>query len=254
MSIRWHLTLNRLAIIGGWLFFGIAAIIAVYFAIAAQRLYEQRAALKLEPIYVDRFAATNATLTWTAKTRVVIFGDSRIVQWNPLPPAFNTQFVLRGVVGETVTQMRYRFERDVLNLKPTIVVIQAGINDLVAAGAMPRGERSSITDKTFSNLRTFIELSRKDGIRVIIATVVRPGAVPIWRRFFWSNSILNQVERLNKNIRSLAGDGIQILDADKLLTNGTLTINEAYSADTLHFTQSGYRKLDEALMVILEQK
>ena len=150
-------------------------------------------------------------------------------------------------------QMRYRFEQDVLNLKPTIVIIQAGINDLVAVGAMPKGERNSLTDKTFSILRTFVELSRKNGIRVIIATVVRPAAVPIWRRLFWFD-ILNQVERLNKNIRSLAGEGIQILDADELLTGGTQTINEAYSADTLHFTQSGYRKLDEALTVILEQK
>jgi lysophospholipase L1-like esterase len=237
----------------GWLLFGITAITAAYFAVVAQWLFEQYETLKLEPTYAGRFAAANATHTWTARRRIIIFGDSRVAQWDPIPTAPNAQVVLRGVGRETIAQMRYRFESDVLTLKPNIVIIQAGINDLVAGVSVPT-TGADIPDRTFSILRSFIEQSRSAGIQVIIATVVRPGPVPFWRRFFWSDSVVNDVERFNGYIRRLAGDGIKILDADKLLINERQSVVEAYSADTLHFTKSGYQKLDEALMTIMEDK
>ena len=64
---------------------------------------------------------------------IVLFGDSRISQWNPLPALDNTVFIDAGIAGETTTEMRRRIQHDVLRHQPDVVIIQSGMNDLTAS-------------------------------------------------------------------------------------------------------------------------
>ena len=66
------------------------------------------------------------------ENRVVFLGDqvtelgAKSGQFFPGKPFLN-----RGIAGQTTAQMLVRFHQDVVALKPKVVVIQAGMNDLL---------------------------------------------------------------------------------------------------------------------------
>src|SRR5205823_4891835 len=75
-------------------------------------------------------------------------------------------FINRGISGQTTPQMLIRFAPDVIALKPKVVVILAGTNDLAGnTGLMTVG---SIED----NMRSMAELAILHGIRVVFASVL----------------------------------------------------------------------------------
>lgn len=63
---------------------------------------------------------------------VVFMGNSITEGWVKSDSIFFTSngFVGRGISGQTSFQFLLRFREDVLNLKPQIVVINAGTNDI----------------------------------------------------------------------------------------------------------------------------
>src|SRR5687768_2360994 len=90
---------------------------------------------------LGRYAAANATLGGNrpGQRRVVFFGDSITDNWSktgyggffPGKP-----YVNRGIGGQTTSQMLLRFRPDVIELRPDVVVILAGTND-IAGNAGP---------------------------------------------------------------------------------------------------------------------
>src|SRR6185503_1984175 len=65
--------------------------------------------------------------------RVVFMGDSITDSWDsPNNGGFfpGKPYVNRGISGQTTPQMLIRFRRDVIELKPKVVVILAGTNDI----------------------------------------------------------------------------------------------------------------------------
>jgi hypothetical protein len=64
--------------------------------------------------------------------RVVFIGDSITELWAPLFPALfpGKPYVGRGISGQTTPQILVRFRQDVVALKPKVVVILAGTNDI----------------------------------------------------------------------------------------------------------------------------
>src|ERR1051325_6053608 len=79
-----------------------------------------------------RFADANAALPPPApnERRVVFLGDSITEGWD-LPGSFpGKPYLNRGISGQTTPQMLIRFRRDVVALKPAVVVILAGTNDV----------------------------------------------------------------------------------------------------------------------------
>jgi lysophospholipase L1-like esterase len=74
--------------------------------------------------------------------------------------------VNRGISGQTTPQMLIRFRPDVIALKPKVVVILAGTNDL--AGNTGPMTVESIED----NLKSMAELAMANGIRVVFASVL----------------------------------------------------------------------------------
>ena len=82
-----------------------------------------------------RYREANKTLAAPAagENRVVFMGDSITDAWPQ--PRFGTFFpgkpyVGRGISGQTTPQMLVRFRPDVIDLKPKVVVILAGTNDI----------------------------------------------------------------------------------------------------------------------------
>src|SRR5262245_3007094 len=84
--------------------------------------------------YLKRFEAENSKLPLpkAKEKRVVFYGNSITEQWIKLDSAFfkNKPYINRGISGQTTPQMLVRFRQDVINLKPKLVVILAGVNDI----------------------------------------------------------------------------------------------------------------------------
>ena len=82
-----------------------------------------------------RYDKDNKTSAPPAKNeqRVVFMGDSITDSWDsPNNGGFfpGKPYVNRGISGQTTPQMLIRFRRDVIELKPKVVVILAGTNDI----------------------------------------------------------------------------------------------------------------------------
>ncbi|HET7898939.1 MAG TPA: alpha/beta hydrolase fold domain-containing protein, partial [Flavisolibacter sp.] len=76
----------------------------------------------------EKLAARKST-----KSRVVFMGNSITEGWKNTDSAFfadEKNYIDRGFSGQTTPQMVLRFRQDVIDLKPTVVVILAGINDI----------------------------------------------------------------------------------------------------------------------------
>ncbi len=64
--------------------------------------------------------------------RVVFMGNSITDGWIGISPEFfkGKPYVDRGISGQTTPQMLVRFRADVINLKPKVVLILGGTNDI----------------------------------------------------------------------------------------------------------------------------
>ncbi|MDX2415558.1 MAG: GDSL-type esterase/lipase family protein, partial [Bacteroidales bacterium] len=88
-------------------------------------------AQKKEFANLKRYQEANSLLSSPSKNenRVVFMGNSITDSWTD---SFfeNRPYINRGISGQTTPQMLIRFRQDVINLKPEVVVILAGTNDL----------------------------------------------------------------------------------------------------------------------------
>ncbi len=115
-----------------------------------------------------RYRKANARLKAPAagEDRVVFLGDSitdtwRLDQYFPGKPYIN-----RGIGGQTTAQMLVRFRQDVIDLKPKVVVILAGTND-IAGNTGPM----SLEDIQ-GHFATIAELARVHGIAVVFSSII----------------------------------------------------------------------------------
>lgn len=116
-----------------------------------------------------RYGSENTELPKTKpdETRVVFLGDDITERWGqgsakffPGKPYFN-----RGIGGQTTPQMLVRFRQDVIKLKPKVVVILAGTND-VASFVEPITQAM-----TAENVMSIVELAKANDIRVVLASL-----------------------------------------------------------------------------------
>lgn len=166
--------------------------------------------------------------------RIVFMGNSITEGWGRACPDFFSKksYINRGISGQTTPQMLLRFRADVIKLKPSVVVILAGINDI--AGNTGPSTPEMIQD----NLASMAELARAHGISVILCSVLpardfpwRPGLEPA-----------GKVIEINKWIRSYAQkNGHTYLDFFSAMADTDGGMKSGYSNDEVHPTEAGYR-------------
>ena len=101
------------------------------------------------------------------ENRVVFLGDQITEQWSASDGRFfpGKPYVNRGIRGQTSPQMLVRFRQDVLSLKPRVVVILAGTNDMASVTG------PSTEGMIAENITSMVELAKVNGIRVVLASV-----------------------------------------------------------------------------------
>jgi lysophospholipase L1-like esterase len=118
---------------------------------------------------LGRYREDNAKLPLPAagENRVVFMGDSITDGWGRQYGQFfpGKPYVNRGISGQTTPQMLVRFQPDVINLKPKVVVILAGTND-IAGNTGPES-----LDDIENNLTSMAELAHSNGIKVVLSSL-----------------------------------------------------------------------------------
>ena len=119
---------------------------------------------------LERFKEANAMLAAPkpGEDRVVFMGDSITQGWK-LDESFpGKPYINRGIGGQTSPQMLVRFRQDVIDLKPKVVVILAGINDIA-------GNTGPMTlEQTEGNMASMAELARRMGSGSCCVRCFRP--------------------------------------------------------------------------------
>jgi lysophospholipase L1-like esterase len=143
--------------------------------------------------------------------------------------------------------MMHRFESDVIDLRARVVVIQAGINDLVAAGLS--SERSAvISTQVAANLEDMVHRASTAGIRVVLLTITPPASPDLLRRLLWSARIPSLVSSVNQELMRLhAPPRVYVVDTQDLLQTPAGQWRPNVTADTLHLTPFGYKVLNTAV-------
>jgi lysophospholipase L1-like esterase len=148
------------------------------------------------------------------ENRVVFIGDDLTENWGEGKTPFfqGKPYINRGIRRQTSAQMLVRFRQDVISLKPKVVIIQAGSNDL--AGYTGPATESVIGE----NLTSMVELAKFNGIRVVLASVT-----PVCDCFTQQTGRRSQgkIIGLNNWIRNYAAaSGSIYLDYYKALADG----------------------------------
>jgi len=102
-------------------------------------------------------------------SKVIVFmGDSITEFWQRESDFFskNSNFINKGVSGQTTTQMLHRFQKDVIDLNPSTVIVLAGIND-IAENSGPIS-----IDAIRDNIIDMVDLALNSNIKVILCTVL----------------------------------------------------------------------------------
>lgn len=215
---------------------------------ALKKTYTEYRHFRALPIGTSK--ATSASQT---ENSVVLFGDSRIEIWYPDPYSDKYTFINAGVTGETTSEMRRRFQRDVIRLEPDYVLIQAGVNDLTAAVTKGIEDPQLLIDTMHQNLRFFIAELEAKKIDAIVTSILPNKHLNFKRRQFWHDTLTEQVnsanERLKETTESLGADW---LDLDPLYKDDSGDPINRLFLDTLHINQRGYRVLNKHLKEFID--
>lgn len=211
----------------------------------ARWYYLQLNAGRLDPLGLNHYPVTSdqQNLTNPNLTTVVFFGDSRAASWPP-PDVNQLEFINRGIGSQTSAQAVLRFDDHVKPLRPQIIVVQVGINDLKTIPLFPE-QKEAIIANCEENVQKIIARSTDLGAKVVLTTIFPLGKVPLERQPFWSDEVALAIDEVNTYIRSLEGENVTVYDAYAVLASDRGIINAAYSQDLLHLNATGYERLNE---------
>ena len=211
-------------------------------------LYGQDNNLKTDWPNLKKYAEADKILPApiVGEDRVVFMGNSITEFWTELDSSFfaNGQCINRGISGQTSPQMLLRFRQDVINLKPAVVVILAGTND-IAENTGP------ITlEDVFGNIVSMAELARINNIKVILASVLPAYDFP------WHPGLMpaEKIVRLNKMIQLYCEkNDIVYLDYYSSMVDTRGGLDKRYSDDGVHPTLAGYKIMEPLVEKAIQQ-
>jgi lysophospholipase L1-like esterase len=168
---------------------------------------------------------------------IVFLGDSIFEGWSVARPDFfkDKPYYNRGISGQVTAQMLLRFQEDVANLKPDVLVLKAGINDIA--------ENAGVYDqeKTLNNIKSIVQLAKANKIKVVLCSVLPAN------RFVWRPALTpaDKVIDLNTALKAYAKqENVLYLDLYAAVVDDKKGMKSAYANDGVHPTVEGYKVLE----------
>lgn len=196
---------------------------------------------------LNKYAIENQNLSSISNQgRIVLMGDSITESWKIIDSEFfqNPNLINRGISSQTTSQMLLRFRQDVINLKPEIAVILAGINDI----AENTGPIS--LENILGNIVSMTELAKTNNITVIISSVLPANKFP-WRTDLQP---AEKVKELNVMIQKYCKENnILYIDYYSKMVDDKKGLDAKFTNDGVHPTLAGYHFMEPLLEEILSK-
>jgi len=186
-----------------------------------------------------RYRSENAKLSAPLPNehRVVFMGNSITDGWINASPDFfaKNNYLDRGISGQTTPQMLIRFRQDVVDLKPKVVAILAGINDI--AGNTGPSSAKMIED----NLASMAQLAKANGIKVVMCSILPAYSFP-WRPGI--NPVPKVTEVNNWMKEFAAKNNFVYCDYYDAMVDERKGLPANLSKDGVHPTEEGYKIME----------
>lgn len=197
------------------------------------------------------------------QANLLITGASYAKAW-PISQVDCLKVTNTGVNGAVSTEVRDRFEQDVLAAKPKAVIIWGYINDF---SNHPREVADQTGETAFQNVKAMAEAAQQAGITPVLATEITMGLPDSIMDTLvrWINNIRGKqsfqeyisvnVMAVNDRVRAYAKQmGFPLLDIEKVMTNeeGNRKVGY-YTEDYSHITKTAYQALDAHALPVLQE-
>lgn len=167
---------------------------------------------------------------------VIFMGNSITYGWvTAYPELFGHGYWENcGIGGQTTAQLLERFDRDVLQKAPDVVVLGGGTNDIAGLGG------PTTVEAIYANLLEMVEAARKRHIAVVLCAVL-PAATyaccPDVNPVPW-------ISELNACLRVYAAtEQIVFVDYHTLLVDDRNGIRSEWTEDGVHPNKAGYAEM-----------
>lgn len=192
-----------------------------------------------------RYREANVSQQAKGATQVVFLGDSITENWiYAAPELFTDKVIDRGIGGQTSSQILLRFYPDVVALRPEVVHIMAGTNDILQDKG-PVGDEDIV-----NNISAMIDIAQVNHIKVVLASIL-PISVRSWQ------PDLRPAQRLihlNERLSALAtARGVQFIDYFAVLKDSADGLNADLGNDGVHPNRAGYALMQPMAMRAIEQ-
>ena len=204
---------------------------------SAQSSNDER--LRTDWANLQRYAQQNRELGPPARGehRVVFMGNSITEAWLASDSGFfvSRHYIDRGISGQTTPQMLVRFRQDVLDLRPSVVVILGGVND-IAENTGP-----TTLEAIAGNLESMVELARANGIAVVLCSVLPAADFP------WHHGLqpAPKIAALNGMLRSYAAaHHVVFVNYYPAMVDEHGGLKAVFTTDGVHPNVAGYRVME----------
>ena len=170
------------------------------------------------------------------ENRVVFLGDSITDYWKLADYFPGKPYLNRGIDGQTTPQMLVRFRQDVIDLRPRVLVVLAGTNDV--AGVTGRTRNEDIE----ANYASMAELARAHGIRIVFASVLPVHNYTPDAKESFARRPRERILALNTWLKDYcATNGLVYLDYFSALIDNKEMLKKELADDGLHPNAAGYK-------------
>jgi lysophospholipase L1-like esterase len=177
------------------------------------------------------YKAANAALTGKPRPEVVFMGDSITEGWAGGDPGYmQGRRVGRGVSGQTTPQMLVRFYADVIALRPRVVHIMGGTND-IGGNTGP----TTLQDVK-NNILAMVDLAQAHQVRVVLA------GIPPSKYLWWCGiDPRHSIAEINAWLRQVADQRkLVYVDYSSVLADQDGGMKDTVSNDGVHPNRAGY--------------
>ena len=189
---------------------------------------------------------TNLPILESGQKRIVFMGDSITEFWSDLCPEFfaGKPYVNRGISGQTTPQMLIRFRADVIALKPSVVVLLAGAND-IAGNTGP-----STLEMILNNIISMTELAKANNIKMILCSLLPAYDFP-WKT---GSFPAKKMETFNTMLKKYADENdILYLDYYSAMVDERKGLKATFADDGVHPNKAGYEVMGPIVEKAIEK-
>lgn len=195
------------------------------------------------------FARTNEFKIYNrhAKPGGVVFVGDSLTQRYPLSDFYpGVHLYNRGIDGDTTEGLSKRLNLSIFDLKPKVLVLQIGTNDLQVLGLAK--------EKTVENITHLIKtiLQEMPNIKILLVSLypVNETTDKLVNKMIVGPRKNDDIEWMNERIRQIPG--VQFVNIFPSLLDEEGQLKMQYSKEGLHLSLAGYAVVTEVLKPILE--